>query len=165
MQIPYKPLDIEGVTLRHRPLPALACADYLERHVHLLESSGAFDTLMYSASELRVGEGTIDLSGLSALGKAFSSVLTKSVADAKTLSKLIVSHCAEFNVEIEHEGVWTKLDSEDAINSYLDFDQAVAIVIALSGGVLRPLWNRLRSSAAAKRSESAKPSTETSPES
>jgi hypothetical protein len=180
MQIPYKPLDLSTsekdkdgnvvvvpstVALRYRPLPALSCADYLERHVHLLESSGAFDSLTYGAHELRIGGGTIDLSGLAALGKAFSVLLSKSVGDAKTLRALIISHCKEFDVEIEHEGTHVKLDTVDAINTYLDFDQCVAVVIALSGGVLRPLWNRLRSSDVAKRSESPKPSTETSSES
>lgn len=163
MQVNYQPLVIEGVTLRYRPLPAFDAADYIEKHIGLLESSGAFESLMYGAAELRIDENKIDLAGLAAIGKALSTVLTKSIGEAKKLRTLIIEHCKDFNVEAEHNGTWVKLDSADVIQQHLTLDQCVAVVYALGGEVLRPLWHRLRSFAEAKRSESAKPSTETSP--
>jgi len=163
LQVTYQPLVIDSVALRYRPLPAFDAADYIEKHIGLLESSGAFDSLMYGAAELRIDGNKIDLAGLAAIGKALSNVLTKSVGEAKQLRSLILSHCKDFNVEAEHAGAWVKLDSVDAIQTHLTLDQCVAVVYALGGEVLRPLFHRLRSFAEAKRSESAKPSTETSP--
>jgi hypothetical protein len=164
MQVSFEPLNIiEDVTLRYRPLPAFDGADYIEKHIGLLESSGAFESLMYGAASLRMDENTIDLAGLAAIGKAFSTVLTKSIGESKKLRALILSHCVDFNVEVEHEGAWVKLDTAAVIQSHLTLDQCVAVVYALGGGVLRPLWHRLRSFAGEKHSESATPSTETSP--
>jgi hypothetical protein len=160
-------LAIAGVTLRYRPLSGFGCADYIEEHAHLLEASGAFDSLKYGAAELRFSKESVDLSGLAALGSAFATLLTKSVKDsgAKTLRTLITDHCSRFAVQVNVDGTWVNLDNAEIIDARLDFGQMLDVLAALSGGVLRPLWNRLRSSAEEQRRKSAEPSTSATPES
>lgn len=159
----------DAPALRYRPLPAFGCADYLEKYAHLLEASGAFDKLQYGTAELRVNKGSVDLAGLAALGSAFAQLLTKSVADgnAKTIQSLIVDHCRMFAVEVQTDASvdkWLVLDGAESLAaSGLDLGQMLDIVFALGGGVLRPLWKRLRLSDEAKRSESLKPSTSATP--
>lgn len=154
-----------GRVVRYHPLPGLAVADYVEEHGDLLESSGAFDALKYSAAELSISNDKIDLAGLAAIGSALVKALTSSTKDVKKLRALIVDHVARFKVHAQSDAAgWVAL-GPDNINDHLDFTDMVQVVTALAGGVLRPLWNLLRSPAEAKRSESPKPSLSASTES
>lgn len=152
-----------GRVVRYHPLPGLAVADYVEEHAHLLETSGAFDSLKYSAAEMRFGEGKLDLAGLAAIGSALAVALTKSVQGAKQLRTLILDHVQRFKLHGQTDaGAWVELTAEN-IDAHLDFTDMVQVVTALAGGVLRPLWNLLRSPDEVKRSESPKPSPSASP--
>ena len=168
MQTSLKPLDLpEAPPLRYRPLPGLSCADYVEDHAHLIEASGAFDQLKYGAATLRLNKSELDLSGLAALASAFTTAIGKSVqGDAKRLRTLIVDHCQRFGVEVQTpDGNWLALTTDEVIDQHLGFIQQIDLVYALAGGVLRPLWSRLRSLVAEMPSESPKPSTSDTQES
>lgn len=158
--------------LRYHPLSGFGCADYVEEYAHMIESAGIFDALKYSAAELRLSRDVIDLAGLAALGSAFTQALAKAAGvaedgtptSAKKVRALITDHCQRFKVQVKNDtGQWLDLADAETIDSHLDFGQMIDVVFALAGGVLRPLWSRLRSPAAAMRSESPKPSMSATP--
>lgn len=158
-------------TLRYHPLSGFGCADYVEEYAYLIETAGVFDNLKYSAAELRISRDSIDLAGLAALGSAFTQALARAAGvgdgtnkgSAKKVQALVVDHCQKFKVQVHHDGGWLDLATPETIDAHLDFGQMLDVVFALAGGVLRPLWSRLRSPVVAMRSESQKPSTSATP--
>lgn len=159
-------LEIEGVPeMRYTPLPGLDVADYVDKYADRLETSGAFDSLKYSAAQLSVGQAdTIDLAGLAALGSAVAKLLTGG-AEAGKLRALILDHFKTFKVEVLEGSEWLALDSEEAVNAHLQFEHMIEVVRTLAGGVLLPLGRRLLSSVAEAREKSPKPSPENPKES
>ena len=156
------PLDLGNApTLRYHPLSGFGAADYVEHYFATLESTGAFDALKYSTAELSLTADKLDLAGLASLGSAAAAWLGRAVGETKNLRALIVDHCTRFKVQVYDEttGQWVDLNTVDIIDEHLDFGQMLDTVRALAGGVLRPLWSRLRSSVVAKRNESRPPST------
>lgn len=156
--------------IQYHPLSGFGCADYLEDYAHLIESAGVFDSLKYSAAELRIGKDVVDIAGLAAIGSAFTQALSKAAGideggkpNGKKLQALIVSHCIRFRVQANEGGKWIDLADADTIDAYLDFGQMLEVVFALAGGVLRPLWSRLRSPGGAIRSASPTHSTNATP--
>lgn len=155
--------------IRYCPLSGFGCADYVEEYAHVIEAAGVFDALKYGAAELRISATAIDLAGLAALGSAFTQALTKATGvavdgstkpNATKLRAFVLEHCKRFRVQIKDErGEWLNLDTIDLIDSHLDFGHMIDLVFALVGGVLRPLWSRLRSRAVETRNESPKLST------
>lgn len=158
-----QPLKIEdSPPLRYHPLSGFGCADYVEEYAGLLQSAGIFDSLKYSAAELRLTRDQIDLAGFAALASAFASALVES-KDRKALRKLIIEHCQRFRVQVQVGSEWIDLNSEETIGAHLDFGQMVDVVLALAGGVLRPLWSRLLSAGEATPNESQPPSMNATP--
>ncbi len=165
----------ETPQLRYCPLSGFGTADYLEHYVELLEASGTFDKLKFGMAELNLSRDKFDLAGFAALGSAIATLISHTTKDAKTLRRLVVDHCARFRVELydDAQSKWLPLylaagaegNAAELIDEHLDFGQMIDLVRSLGGGVLRPLWSRLRSSGEETPSESPKPSTSASPES
>ena len=143
--------------LQYHPLSGFGSADYVEHYVELTQTSGVFDSLRYSAAELTLDKEKLDLAGFAAIGDALATLLAKAASNgSKTLRGLIIDHCQRFRVHVYDDVInaWVPLfvepgaagDATAAIDQHLDFGQMIDLIRALAGGVLRPLWSRLRSS-------------------
>lgn len=158
--------------LRYHPLSGFGSADYIEAYAPKIEAAGVFDSLKYGAAELRLSKDTVDLAGFAALASAFIRALSQAAGiedgegvpapgSAGKIRALVTDHCQHFKVQVRSESGegWIDLADADTIDTYLDFGDMLDVVFALAGGVLRPLWSRLRSRGAGMLSESPKPST------
>jgi len=162
MQTKLTPLTLsDGCELRYRPLPGLDVADYFEEHAAHFEQAGVFDDLLINGRGVSLGKA-LDLETVAVVGSAVAKLLS---GGGKKLREHVIEHCARFNVEAKTGGEWLALSSDDAINEHLLFPQMVELVGTLAGGVLGPLFDRLKSVGEARRQKSATPSQTPSKES
>ena len=147
--------------LRYTPLPGLAVDDYIDDYAQHLGQTGVFDYLSTNGSGVDVDDvRKLDLSALGVLGGAFTRMLSTDGGVKKMrLAEMVVDHCKRFRVQAWDADAedWISLDSREAIDAHLDVGDHLALVRALGGEALRPLWSRLSSRAEERPNGSAKP--------